>query len=509
MSSKLPGIAIIIVCCAGSIACVSGTYQRVYSPPPAPPQIAAAPQPGAEDQPFHDELSPYGQWVYTSGPGWVWSPYNVSAGWRPYQLGHWVLTDYGWTWASDEDFGWAVYHYGRWTDDPQYGWVWVPGTEWGPAWVAWHEGNGWVGWAPLPWQVSWQAGVGLDWGGLNINVALGPSSWYFVPARAMVDPGLRSYIAPTSQNVTLIQKTTNVTNYTYIDNRIVNQSVQEERIGRAVGHTIPRYHLEQSDTPERAHGGKVQGDRFVVYRPDPGRVANPQRRPVPPGHDEMNPPPGHRPGDFHGGNPHWRDNQQPANDQPPSQQPPETRGEGPKPEPAVAPTAPQPPQPPQAQQPPQARKPDPHSSHFFKVMGQANKWMPPGHQPPQVPATQNPPSQNPQNQGSSSQSQPAQNPPGRPGASGQNAPPAAAHPDVAHPGVTPPAPPASGQAPANAPSANTPPAKPNQGGTPPGKAKGHGPADADAKHGKPKPAPAPPAPPSGTADQGSSKPSSN
>ena len=30
------------------------------------------------------------------------------------------------------------------------GWCWVPGTLWGPAWVAWRAGRVNVGWAPLP-----------------------------------------------------------------------------------------------------------------------------------------------------------------------------------------------------------------------------------------------------------------------------------------------------------------------------------------------------------------------
>jgi len=99
-----------------------------------------------------------------------------------------VFTDYGWTWSSDEQWGWAVYHYGRWNQDPSYGWVWVPGTEWGPAWVAWHEGGGYVGWAPLPWQVRVQAGIQLDWASLNVTIA--PSSWCFTSSRYLVDPGL-------------------------------------------------------------------------------------------------------------------------------------------------------------------------------------------------------------------------------------------------------------------------------------------------------------------------------
>jgi len=289
--TRLQSIAMILACCAAGTACVSVPYQPVYREPAA----AAVVPSGAEGQPFYDDLTPYGQWVYVSGPGWVWSPYNEPASWRPYQFGHWVLTDYGWTWASDENFGWAVYHYGRWHLDSAYGWVWVPGTEWGPAWVAWHEGGGWVGWAPLPWQVRWRAGVGLDWGGLSVNVALGPSSWYFVQTRDMVDPGLRNRIAPPSRNVTLIQITRNVTNYTYVDNRIVNQSVKVETIGRAVGHTIPRYRVRDADSPEVAHGGRQRGEDFVVFRPNPVRGARSQGRLVPPGHDEMHHPGNYRP----------------------------------------------------------------------------------------------------------------------------------------------------------------------------------------------------------------------
>jgi hypothetical protein len=226
--------------------------------------------------------------VYVEGPGWVWSPYNVAAGWRPYTVGHWVLTDDGWTWASDEEFGWATYHYGRWQVDARYGWVWAPGTEWAPAWVAWHEGSGWVGWAPLPWQVSWHAGVGFDWGGMDVSVAIGSSAWCFVEARHMVTPSVGVYIAPATRNVTLIQNTVNVTNYVSVDNRVVNQSVRPDKIGRALGHAVPRYRLDPVAEPVVARGGRIDGDRLVVYRPDPRRGGSPQRRDMPPGHDGWN-----------------------------------------------------------------------------------------------------------------------------------------------------------------------------------------------------------------------------
>ncbi len=50
---------------------------------------------------FYDKLAPYGHWVESRAYGWVWLPYGIGAGWRPYAAGHWVMTDYGWTWVSD------------------------------------------------------------------------------------------------------------------------------------------------------------------------------------------------------------------------------------------------------------------------------------------------------------------------------------------------------------------------------------------------------------------------
>src|SRR5882672_7602363 len=86
---------------------------------------------------FYDALSPYGRWVDYPSYGWCWSPAGVAAEWRPYSDGYWVYSDFGWTWVDYEPWGWAPFHYGRWLEDPQYGWLWVPGTEWAPAWVAW------------------------------------------------------------------------------------------------------------------------------------------------------------------------------------------------------------------------------------------------------------------------------------------------------------------------------------------------------------------------------------
>jgi hypothetical protein len=133
----------------------------VQAPPPPPAdsapsyssgyQTAEAPPAGSDvgnPEVFYDQLSPYGSWVYVAPYGRVWIP-AVGYGWRPYYYGRWVLTDWGWTFASDDPWGWAAYHYGRWNWGTGIGWYWIPGTVWGPAWVSWRYGNGFVTWCPL------------------------------------------------------------------------------------------------------------------------------------------------------------------------------------------------------------------------------------------------------------------------------------------------------------------------------------------------------------------------
>ncbi|HEU4402950.1 MAG TPA: DUF6600 domain-containing protein [Candidatus Polarisedimenticolia bacterium] len=442
MKTRLWGIGIILIGCAAAIGCV--TYQiQPGAGVPAPVHTAVAPA-GGSDEPFYDDLAPYGRWVYVTGPGWVWSPNDAPAGWRPYQLGHWVFTDYGWTWASDEPWGWAVYHYGRWSLDPSHGWVWVPGTEWGPAWVAWHEGGGFVGWAPLPWQVTFRADVGLDWGGVSVSIE--PSWWSFVGAASLVDPGLRNHIVPATRNVALIQVTRNVTNYTYVDNRVINRGVQVESIGRAVGRKIPLYRVAQEDSPGEERGGKVRGQEFVVFRPDPSRGRKSEGRFVPPGHD-----PEH----------HERDFRQPAPNEPnpPVTQPPTTTAGQPQPAPTVQTPAAEPPR-------RDSKRDHGHNKFLDQLLGrqEAPRQAPHG-APPAQPATPGSPAT------------PAT--PTQPSAPGQQPLPAA--PPSAHPDNQP----SSGQQGATTPPARQAPERPQP--QPAERGRGKGPKGNASKAGKGKP----------------------
>ncbi len=113
----------------------------------------------------YEDLDANGTWRVDPAYGSVWFPTRVSANWAPYRDGHWAWVDpWGWTWVDDAPWGFAVSHYGRWTN-LRGSWGWVPGpvrerAYYAPALVAFVGGNnfrlsissgnvGGVAWFPL------------------------------------------------------------------------------------------------------------------------------------------------------------------------------------------------------------------------------------------------------------------------------------------------------------------------------------------------------------------------
>ena len=95
----------------------------------------------------------YGSWVSVGG-SWGWRP-SVSVDWRPYVDGYWRWSPVGLTWVSYEPWGWLPYHYGSWSWDVGFGWYWVPGIRYSPAWVYWSYTPSWVGWCPIGYYGSY------------------------------------------------------------------------------------------------------------------------------------------------------------------------------------------------------------------------------------------------------------------------------------------------------------------------------------------------------------------
>jgi hypothetical protein len=211
---------------------------------------------------FFGHLSPYGDWLWVEPYGWVWTPWDVGPGWHPYTHGRWAHTVHGWTWISDWPWGWAPFHYGRWGFHPRWGWFWVPGRVWAPAWVAWRHGGGWIGWAPLPPEARWEWGIGLAWGGRHDSFW-----WVFVEERRFAEPRLDRHVVPRPRNVTLLDLTRDVTRYEERDRRVVERSIEVEAVERARGAAVPRVEIQEIDRPPAA--GEPADERSVrVYRPE-------------------------------------------------------------------------------------------------------------------------------------------------------------------------------------------------------------------------------------------------
>lgn len=191
-----------------------------------------APAPGDSSvsfQTFYDQLASQGSWIQTNQYGYVFQPTESNPDWRPYTYGHWVNTDAGMTWVSDDSFGWATDHYGRWVNLAGTGWVWVPGYTWGPAWVSWREGADDVGWAPLPPDSD----VGIDYYGDNsfdfglgffgfhigddcdTAYGIGPWCYNFCPIAYIGDPDCWHHFRDRGDNFAYIGNTRNVTNINY------------------------------------------------------------------------------------------------------------------------------------------------------------------------------------------------------------------------------------------------------------------------------------------------------
>jgi hypothetical protein len=226
---------------------------------------------------FYDDLASYGNWIERPSYGWVWTPSQVSTSWRPYQDGHWVWTDQGWTWISEEPYGWATYHYGRWYEDPEIGWSWVPGDEWAPAWVDWQAGDDYVGWAPLP--PAYDINAGYRSGGYG----LGPEAYVFVPEQNFLAVSISAYIVPQVRVTTFFGRTRNYTQYRNNGGRIYNQGLPIDQIQRRVGRTVTRYQISDLGADGyRQRGARIQGNQIQIFRPQVQRtvrVAPPASRP--------------------------------------------------------------------------------------------------------------------------------------------------------------------------------------------------------------------------------------
>ncbi len=246
-----------------SSGCASAPARTPGPPPPQGSVTIAA---------FERNLSPYGDWLFLAPYGRVWQPAGVTAEWRPYFHGEWIWTDEGWFWASDEPWGWATYHYGSWLLDGTFGWVWVPGEEWAPAWVAWRVADGHVGWAPLlpGGDVWWTDAYLAD-----------PAYWVFVPSARFVGARANAVAIPPPQVRPLLARARPAPPPGHgVAAAPPHGGPPRANVERDAGRPVPPARIVPVPTPGEA---RARPDRETVpaYRPAPPPAARPAPAPAP------------------------------------------------------------------------------------------------------------------------------------------------------------------------------------------------------------------------------------
>jgi hypothetical protein len=163
----------------------------------------------------YDDLDDNGDWRDDSNYGHVWYPNRVSAGWAPYHEGHWDwIAPWGYTWVDDASWGYAPFHYGRWvTVRGRWGWVAGPvavRAVYAPALVVFIGGGGGfggnVGWFPL--------------GPREVYMPSYHVSREYVNRVNVSNTTVNNTTITNVYNTTIINKTTNITNVTYVNRNV-------------------------------------------------------------------------------------------------------------------------------------------------------------------------------------------------------------------------------------------------------------------------------------------------
>ncbi|WP_368670424.1 DUF6600 domain-containing protein [Myxococcus sp. AM011] len=235
---------------------------------------------------FYDALSPYGTWVQLPDVGWVWrpNPTIVGSDFVPYATGgQWTYSDWGWTFETNWNWGWAPFHYGRWFLSAANDWVWWPDNEWAPSWVDWRWGDGFVGWQPL----------GPP--GIDINLGL---SWNFVGVNDFVRPHVGQFVVPRSRVPVLLRRTQGVGERVPARVGEWNRGPAPNRVAQTTGRAVPRSRIAPPPTahPPRARSGPQtpRGGSSAMPRPQqppprPGSPPHAAPRPEAPAHNAPRP----------------------------------------------------------------------------------------------------------------------------------------------------------------------------------------------------------------------------
>jgi hypothetical protein len=168
--------------------------------------------------------------------------------------------------VSYDPWGDDPYHYGTWVYTDRYGWAWIPGTVWAPAWVTWSYNDNYVGWAPLPPSIAFGSS-----GYSGRAIRMRPTQYVFVPTNRFVGTSVSSVRISPQRSATIFSQTTPVTRFGVSGGIVSNMAIPVETIQRATRTQIQRRSIRDAKTAPRPVTEWMRGDRRQMSIVAPAR----------------------------------------------------------------------------------------------------------------------------------------------------------------------------------------------------------------------------------------------
>lgn len=200
----------------------------------------------------------------------VWRPFKELATtvvnevtetqYTPYNNGQWVNTDRGWYFKAATPAEDLTSHYGRWTEDQQLGWVWLPGKVWSPAWVDWRENEDYTGWAPIP------PGAYIIDNTIS-QYSINENHYTIVEKKHFIEPGVYKYRYQyvENKNKIMIKEMTKKDGIMIKNKTVINKGPDVGDIEKKTGKKIDVIKIKNTNKKDEV--GAVTGE-ISVFTPD-------------------------------------------------------------------------------------------------------------------------------------------------------------------------------------------------------------------------------------------------
>jgi hypothetical protein len=190
----------------------------------------------------------------------------------PYNNGQWVYTDAGWYFKANTPQEDLTSHYGRWTQDPNLGWVWLPGKVWSPAWVEMRENDDYVAWAPVPPGTYIEKDVIIQ---QNIN----ENRYTIVEKKQFIEPSVYKYRYQYVENKNKIMiKEMKKTDGIMVKNKtVINKGPEVGSIEKSTGKKIEQVKIKKVGKKEEVNSTT---DAISIYTPEFKQVKEVKKEPV-------------------------------------------------------------------------------------------------------------------------------------------------------------------------------------------------------------------------------------